>query len=476
MRIIVFLLTLSLTLLQTSHAGYAAPRSSQATPGAFNCAAVTEIPQAECSALVALYGSTNGANWGTSTDWLATNTPCNWYGVTCHAEHVTRIELFGNQLNGKIPPALGDLKNLESLFLLDNQLSGAIPIELGNLKHLVGLWIGGNQLSGKIPSQLGNLTSLEYLGLAWNQLTGVIPPVLGNLGNLTDLSLEANQLRGTIPPQLGKLTNLDSLRLYGNQLTGSIPSEFGKFTNLTALDLDNNELSGAIPPELGNLIKLTSLDLSGNQLSGSIPTGFGNLGDLIFLYLFDNQLSGPIPSELGNLDKLTDLDISFNQLGGALPKSFVGLGLTWFWFNNTQLCTPPDTAFQSWLAGIDDWNGTGVVCAALQINYPTGAPGSYFTLEGLGFPANTTVSISINSTPLGTVSTDTEGTFSFLLNTIGTDPGRYVVTASVNPSASALLALDPDEPVRAKQGSGTTFDVPAGIALKEAAYLPLMFR
>lgn len=47
------------------------------------CADVTEIPQAECEALVQLYNSTDGPNWTNNTDWLQTNTPCNWYGVAC---------------------------------------------------------------------------------------------------------------------------------------------------------------------------------------------------------------------------------------------------------------------------------------------------------------------------------------------------------------------------------------------------------
>jgi hypothetical protein len=36
---------------------------SATTSGAFTCASVTELPQSECEALVALYNSTNGPNW-----------------------------------------------------------------------------------------------------------------------------------------------------------------------------------------------------------------------------------------------------------------------------------------------------------------------------------------------------------------------------------------------------------------------------
>ena len=41
----------------------------------YDCSTVTEIPQDECEALIALYGSTDGDNWTDNTDWLVTDTP-----------------------------------------------------------------------------------------------------------------------------------------------------------------------------------------------------------------------------------------------------------------------------------------------------------------------------------------------------------------------------------------------------------------
>jgi hypothetical protein len=73
---------------------------------AFDCASVTEIPQGECEALVALYNSTSGPNWFVNTGWLQTTTPCSWYGVSCTAGHVSRLRLVGNSLNGLIPAQL----------------------------------------------------------------------------------------------------------------------------------------------------------------------------------------------------------------------------------------------------------------------------------------------------------------------------------------------------------------------------------
>lgn len=41
-----------------------------------------------------------------------------------------------NNLQGPIPPELGDLKNLISMDLYNNDISGHLPSTLGNLKSL----------------------------------------------------------------------------------------------------------------------------------------------------------------------------------------------------------------------------------------------------------------------------------------------------------------------------------------------------
>jgi len=98
---------------------------------------VFAIPATEREALIALYNSTDGANWKDNTGWLGpVGTECSWAGVSC-----TRAD-----------------GNITSLFLQSNQLSGTIPSELGQLTQLTGLILQSNQLSGTIPSELGQLT------------------------------------------------------------------------------------------------------------------------------------------------------------------------------------------------------------------------------------------------------------------------------------------------------------------------------
>ena len=298
------------------------------------------------------------------------------------------LDLSFNDLDGSIPPELGELTSLRFLGLSNNQLSGEIPPELGDLTSLEFLGLSGNQMSGEIPPEFGKLTSLEYLLLSNNQLRGGIPSELGRLTKMVNLNLWKNELSGTVPSELGNLASLDSLYLAGNQLSGCVPQIWGdveendfedlglpfcvvppstiittdryvlialyratsganwsKSNNwltdapldtwygvttdengrVTDLTLSENELSGAIPPELGNLRNLEWLDLSENELSGTIPPELGNLRNLRGLALGGNSLSGVIPPELGNLINLTGLALWSNGLSGSIPSEIGNL-------------------------------------------------------------------------------------------------------------------------------------------------------
>ena len=76
------------------------------------------------------------------------------------------------------------------------------------------------QLTGEIPSEIGQLINLEWLWLQNNLLTGEIPPEIGNLFNLKDLNLYNNQLTGVVPSTIGNIVDMNFLHLGDNQLSG----------------------------------------------------------------------------------------------------------------------------------------------------------------------------------------------------------------------------------------------------------------
>lgn len=225
------------------------PTPTTGAGGAFtSCADVTEIPQAECQALVDLYNSTNGPGWTSKTGWLQTNTPCSWYNVTCNnatPRRVATISLSSNNLIGTIPDSIVIL-NLQGLFLSNNNISGSIPANIGQMTNLSVLYLNDNRMSSGIPASMGNLTELRHLQLKGNLFSGSIPSQLGNLNNLLNLGLDSNRLSGDIPDSIGQLTQLITLHLANNQLTGTVPASLANLTAISGMNfaLNTNSITG----------------------------------------------------------------------------------------------------------------------------------------------------------------------------------------------------------------------------------------
>ena len=224
-------------------------------------------------ALVALYNSTNGPGWSNNDNWL-TDSPINLWETTSGLPPVTLIdgrviELFleANNLEGPIPPEIGNLTKLKVLSLIRNKLNDTIPKELGRLTKLEFLLLQNNNLTGNIPKELSMLSGLGHLSLIDNNLDGTIPPELGELDKLGGLLLSNNNLSGEIPKELGNISNLQVLYLNRNNLTGSIPVELAIPERMQTLDLSDNDLDGIIHSELGSIKNLFRLGLSNNKFS-----------------------------------------------------------------------------------------------------------------------------------------------------------------------------------------------------------------
>ena len=105
----------------------------------FTSTARAAIPTSERDALIAIYNSTGGPSWSTSSNWLGgAGTECTWHGVSCDPTEssVVSLSLGDNNLTGPLPPDIGSLTSLEELFLSGNALSGPIPSAIGSLSSL----------------------------------------------------------------------------------------------------------------------------------------------------------------------------------------------------------------------------------------------------------------------------------------------------------------------------------------------------
>jgi RHS repeat-associated protein len=247
-------------------------------------------------------------NLSYSNNLLTCNFPTSLAGV----DKLKYLNLNGVELIGSIPVSIGQLADLEYLYLSSgftsptNKLTGSIPAMINDLDKLKVVEIHGQNLTGNIPD-IGDLHDLEILDLGSNALTGSIPSRIGNLHELTTLYLNDNNLIGSIPNTNG-LNNLQFLHLSNNQLSGQLPDSFSELENIISITLNNNQLTGDLDFLTGNLIRLQSLNVSNNRLSGTMPESISHLSNLYSLSLTNNQMSGSFSTA-----NLYSLDMGSNK-------------------------------------------------------------------------------------------------------------------------------------------------------------------
>ncbi|KAK1355860.1 hypothetical protein POM88_049116 [Heracleum sosnowskyi] len=262
---------------------------------------------------------------------------CNWTAITCNAAgSVTEINLSGKELAGTLAKFdFSSFPNLNSFTVEDNYFRGPIPPAIGDLTQLQYLNLSCDLLHESVFNNLHNLQSLNLLGcisddirllhnlkflsIKGNFFEGSFPPNIFKLSKLTDLDLSYNKFSGSIPSDIKMLLDLESLYLDGNSFEGSFPPNILKLSKLRFLDLSSNNFSGSIPNDIKMLRNLIQLWLHSNSFEGAIPSSISLLGELRYLNLGHNHLNSSIPSDIGNLE-LQYLNLSSNQFTGPLPK------------------------------------------------------------------------------------------------------------------------------------------------------------
>lgn len=320
------------------------------------------ISNAERSALVNIYNSTDGENWNRT--WDLEKDPRNWFGVAIKNGVVTELNLTGNALSGIFPTYVSSLTKLTKLDLSNNKLTGEVATGISSLSSLTKLDISNNRLEGNPTNSISGLFNLEDLGLGGNKfiisdVNGLlqnfnnikilnigdlnlinIPAKIATFTSLETLILDNNpipanafgniaglaklmtlSIAGTglaqIPAQVAQSTQLTSLNLANNSITEQNTSGLSSLTNLEWLSLENNQLS-QIPAQLSPLKKIKALNLGRNKISGNLTT-LASLSSLQQLFLNNNQISGNFPSVLLTMSKLLMVNLNSNQLTGDLP-------------------------------------------------------------------------------------------------------------------------------------------------------------
>ncbi len=317
----------------------------------------TQSQQGDKEALLALYRKLSGQNWFLREPWDPEKPIETWDGVEVNEDgRVRELLLTGRGLDGRLPPEIGWLDQLERLsFAFNGDLVGPYPREFFELEKLSYLSLQFAGMGGPLQPEFGELRSLDTLFLHASGLGGHLPAELGQLEQLRELTLYGNDIVGPIPPEMGNLVELRNLSFWNNHMTGAIPAEMGNLDKVVVIDFDTNEFTGPVPGELGGMDSLRVLWLNNNRLTGSIPGGLGSLDSLIFGYFENNDFEGPLPKELGNLGALTWLSLGNNpKLSGSIPPEWAGMdSLSYLNATNTQLCAPAsDAPHREWLDGV----------------------------------------------------------------------------------------------------------------------------
>ncbi|KAL0390854.1 UNVERIFIED_CONTAM: putative kinase-like protein TMKL1 [Sesamum calycinum] len=166
--------------------------------------------------------------------------------------------------------------------------------------QLISLQLPSANLSGTLPKEIGELTNLQSLYLGVNSLSGPIPLELGYSSSLSDIDLSHNLLKGSLPTSIWNLCDrLVSLRLHGNSVSGSLPEPAlpdATCKNLQVLDLGQNGFTGNFPEFIVGFHGLKQLDLGimcfpGQSLEQSWPlwATFENLWGRLWIEFWSNS-------------------------------------------------------------------------------------------------------------------------------------------------------------------------------------------
>lgn len=153
------------------------------------------------AALEAFYNALGGDNWVDNTGWKDPDVPMGeWFGITTEvvggSARVTDVQLQLNNLTGRVPQRIGDLTEVERLWLPDNEIDG-VPPEIARLTKMHWFEVSNNNLRDA-PAEIAGMTAIRRLGLGGNEL-GSFPRWLGDMTFVQHLSLANNGVDGPLP-------------------------------------------------------------------------------------------------------------------------------------------------------------------------------------------------------------------------------------------------------------------------------------
>ena len=210
----------------------------------------------------------------------------------CAKDSLEVLTLSENQIIGSFPN-LAIFPSLKSLFLDNNNINGTVPKSIGNLFNLEILFVSSNFLHGVISeAHFSNLSKLQYVGLSNNSFTfefsfNWVPPF-----QLEVLYLGSCMLGPRFPNWIQTQRNISNLHISYAKISDTIPTWFADLPpTLRVIDFSSNHIDGRLPDLSTKCLYLDEINLSANRLEGPLPLLPTNLS---ILNLSENRFSGSI--------------------------------------------------------------------------------------------------------------------------------------------------------------------------------------
>ena len=296
---------------------------------------------AQREALIKFYNETGGDNWTNNTNWCSDKPVSEWYGIHCDGEpqYVSAINLWNNNLTGKVSPAIVSIPSLCDISLSGNSIT-AVDFSEANTVNGLLLNLNYNPLTSidvsgcpKLSTLLLNGTKIESVDvssspmLEWLDCSGTKistidvrnNPKLRFLGidgcSISELDITNNpnlfELEGTgcklKELDLSKSQALETLWVSGNDLSvidvSSCPKLWqlglGANTNLTTLVLGES-------PNLSNIditmTQVESLDVSKYPKLEQLVISFTNITEIDLNHNPELRVLGFFSTKVKSLD------------------------------------------------------------------------------------------------------------------------------------------------------------------------------
>ena len=245
---------------------------------------------------------------------------------------------------------------------------------------------------------------------------------IGSSPTLTNITISGNR---ATHGNGGGMSNSGNPTLYNVTISGNSASGSGGGTyNYDAITIQNSILWGNTAPNGTEIFDANTASTVIYSLGAWGYVGTGNLDtDPLFRAPIDATSA---PTTTGDY-----------RLQAASPAINAG--------DNTANTTPTDLdGNPRIIEGTIDMGAYEYVpiIPELQIDYPTGQPGSAFVIKGTKFPANTPLNVIINgrNVPFSSLSTDSAGTIQFVITTTADQKfGTYKLTVGTQTTAQVQL-------------------------------------